>query len=195
MSDTETVDAPVVEVADTDTPAEPSEDYRAKVAAQRKVNRDLETKLNEARELITKLQGQKPDTDAPDAEAIRAEAEKAANAKVAERIIRTELRAASTGKLADPNDVIKFLDLSQFALDAEGNVDEEEIGWAIDDLVKRKPYLAAQSQPTQSPSFDGGPRKESRPDQLSRADLKSMTSDQIEAARLAGRLNDMLGIK
>jgi hypothetical protein len=129
--------------------------------------------------------------------AIRAEAEKAANARVSERIIRTELRAASTGKLADPSDATKFLDLAQFALDSDGNIDEEEIGWAIDDLVKRKPYLGAQSAQPAAPttSFDGGPRKENRPDQLSRGDLASMNSDQIEAARLSGRLNDMLGIK
>lgn len=170
-------------------------DYRAKVTAQRKVNRDLEAKLNEARELITKLQGEKPENGGPDAEAIRAEAEATANAKVAERIIRTELRAASTGKLNDPNDALKFLDLSQFAVDSDGDVDEEEIGWAIDDLVKRKPYLAAQSPASKKTSFDGGARKETRPDQLSRADLASMNSDQIEAARLSGRLNDMLGIK
>jgi hypothetical protein len=39
---------------------------------------------------------------------------------------------------------VRLLDLSQFELDADGNVDEDEVADAIKDLIERKPYLAAQ---------------------------------------------------
>jgi len=168
-----------------------SDDFRSKAAAERKVNRDLETKLSAAQDLIDKLNGAKPSEDA-----MRVDAEKAATAKVAERIIRSEIRAAATGKLADPNDAHKFLDMSQFSVDDNGDVDSAELTWAIDDLVKRKGYLAAQTEASKSHgSADGGVRKGSKPEQITLAQVKQMHSDDIEAARLAGRLNDVLGVK
>lgn len=73
------------------------------------------------------------------------EAERDILAKANSRILRSEVRAAAAGKLNDPADAIKFLDLDQFDVGEDGEVDEDEIEDAIDDLVKRKPYLAAQS--------------------------------------------------
>ncbi|NKT05180.1 hypothetical protein GS485_11125 [Rhodococcus hoagii] len=70
------------------------------------------------------------------------------------RIISAEVRAAAAGKLADPADAHKFLDLDQFEVGEDGEVDEDEIADAIDDLLKDKPYLAAQ----------GGTRKTPKPD-------------------------------
>ncbi|WP_179277870.1 hypothetical protein [Rhodococcus sp. 14-2496-1d] len=65
-------------------------------------------------------------------------------AKANSRILRSEVRAAAAGKLADPADAVKFLDLDQFDVGEDGDVDQDEIEDAIEDLVKRKPYLAAQ---------------------------------------------------
>ncbi|WP_206492321.1 hypothetical protein [Rhodococcus sp. KRD162] len=73
------------------------------------------------------------------------EAERNILARANSRILRSEVRAAAAGKLADPADAIKFLDLDQFDVGEDGEVDEDEIADAIDDLVTRKPYLAAQS--------------------------------------------------
>ncbi|OQQ32272.1 hypothetical protein A6411_10725 [Prescottella equi] len=70
------------------------------------------------------------------------------------RIISAEVRAAAATKLADPSDAHKFLDLDQFEVGEDGEVDQDEIADAIDDLLKDKPYLAAQ----------GGTRKTPRPD-------------------------------
>jgi hypothetical protein len=48
-------------------------------------------------------------------------------------------QAALTGKLADPTDLPFTDDL----LDEDGLVDEDKVRAAVDDLVKRKPHLAA----------------------------------------------------
>jgi hypothetical protein len=141
--------------------------------------------------------------DPVDADAIRAEADKAATAKVNQRIIRSEIRAAAAGKLADPKDALTLLgDLSRFDVDDDGNVDEDEIADAIDELLKNKPYLGV----TQGDSkrfkggADAGPQgkgKAGKP-QLTEADVKRLSAQgkhaEIEQARLDGQLNTLLGI-
>lgn len=79
----------------------------------------------------------------------REKVEREALAKANTRIIRSEIRAAAAGKLADPKDALNFIDPDEFEVDDDGNVDEDEIADAVDDLLAQKPYLAAQ----------GGPRK------------------------------------
>jgi hypothetical protein len=137
-----------------------------------------------------------PDGDGQDAEAIRRQAEQAATQKANARILRAEVRAAAAGKLADPADAHKFLDLDQFEVDEDGNIDADEVAEAIDDLIKSKPYLAAQGgKPRFHGTADSGARKgKSRPTQLSRADLKRMSPEDIVKAKQEGRLDDALGI-
>ncbi len=173
----------------------PGDDYRSRFTAQRKVNRDLEAKLNAARDELKRVQDEKPQTpgDQPDLDAIKAQAIREANAAAAQRILRSEIKAAAAGKLADPADAYKFLDLADFEVNENGDVDTAEIASAITGLLTSKPYLkAAQSG---HGSADGGVRKGSRPDQLTREQIQSMSSDAVEAARQKGQLNDLLGIK
>lgn len=131
-----------------------------------------------------------------DAEQARRKAETDAVAKANGRILRAEVKAAAAGKLADPADAYKFLDLDQFEVDDDGNVDSDEVADAIDELIKNKPYLAAATAKRFQGTGDGGAaRKASRPKQLTRADLKSMTPEQIDKASDEGRLDDLLGGK
>ncbi len=133
------------------------------------------------------------DTEKADLDAIKAQAIREANAAAAQRILRSEIKAAAAGKLADPADAYKFLDLADFEVNENGDVDTAEIASAITGLLTSKPYLkAAQSG---HGSADGGVRKGSRPDQLTREQIQSMSSDAVEAARQKGQLNDLLGIK
>ncbi len=80
-----------------------------------------------------------------DAAAQQRQVESAALVKANERIVRAEVRAAAAGKLADPGDAHRFLDLSQFEVGDDGEVDQDEIADAIDELLNEKPYLAAHS--------------------------------------------------
>lgn len=161
--------------------------------AEREKRRELERLLAER---------DKPaDGDAPDPEAIVRQAEQAAMAKANERIIRAEVKAAAAGKLADPADAYKFLDLGQFEVDADGNLDADEVADAIEDLLKSKPYLAAQGgTPTKrfQGTADSGARKGTgRPAQLTEADVKRLSAQgkhaEILKARDEGRLQDYLG--
>lgn len=83
----------------------------------------------------------------------RSEALTAAN----ERLVKAEVRIAAAGKLADPADAVRFLDLADFKVDADGEVDAKAVAKAIDQLVKDRPYLAAGTTKVQG-SGDGGAR-------------------------------------
>lgn len=119
---------------------------------------------------------------------------KAATSKANDRIVRSEIRAAATGKLANPALALKLLDLSQFDVDDDGNVDADEINDAIAELIKKEPYLAAQGRRFQGDA-DAGPRNRDqgqKPPQVTEEQLKSMTPDQIVTAQKEGRLVDLL---
>lgn len=141
---------------------------KAKWHAEREKRRELEQRLNPPKD---------PQVDAL--------------AKATDRIRRAEIKAAAKGKLADPADAYRFLDLDQFEVSDDGDVDEDEIAAAIDDLLKSKPYLAAQGRRFQG-SHDQGARKTSGPRQLSRADLAGMSPQQIHEAKAKGQLRDLL---
>lgn len=132
--------------------------------------------------------------DESNPETIRRQAEQAATAKANTRIVRSEVRAAAKGRLADPRDALTFIDLDQFEVDENGQVDEDEITDAIDDLLKNKPYLAAATAKRFQGTGDGGAqRKAGRPRQLTEKDLDRMTPEQIVKAQDEGRLDDLLG--
>ncbi|MEU1219217.1 hypothetical protein [Streptomyces microflavus] len=147
-----------------------------------------------ARELAEKL-AEKDGAD--EAEQVRRQAETAALTKANQRIIRAEVKAAAKGVLADPADAYKFLDLDQFEVDENGDLDSEEVTEAINELIKSKPYLAAATAKRFQGTGDGGAaaRKAGRPKQLTRADLKSMSPEAIDKAREDGRLDDLMGGK
>lgn len=153
------------------------------------------------RKLVEELEGLKApkpasDTDQPDAKEIKRQATREANVKANARILKSEIKAAAAGKLADPSDAFAYLDVSSFEVDENGDVDADEISDAIQDLLTRKPYLAATGRPNFQGSGDGGAaRKASGPSQLTRQDLRGMSPAAISKAKAEGRLNDVLGIK
>lgn len=194
-----------LEPDDTDTDPEGAEQLgdpgkkaldtmKGKLKAERERRRSLEAQLAER---------DKPaDGDQPDPDALVRQAEATALARVNERLVKAEVRAAAAGKLADPADAHRFLDLSQFEVDADGNVDADEVAEAIDDLLTSKPYLAAQGGSTK-PRFQGtadsGARKgNARPTQLTEADVKRLSAAgnhaEIVKAQNDGRLDDYLGL-
>lgn len=135
---------------------------KAKLKTERERRRAAEAKLGEG----------KPAEQDDDQDATR-RVEQAATARANERILKSEIRAVAAGKFSDPKDALRFLDLGQFEVGPDGDVDEDEIAEAIDDLLKRKPYLAAaQSAPKR---FQGGA------DQGARSPAKAITEEQLQA--------------
>lgn len=113
-----------------------------------------------------------------------------------QKILRSEIKAAAAGKLNDPADAYRFLNLEEFEVTDDGEVDEDEIVTAIESLIADKPYLAAQPQGERrfKGSAGQGVRKGSGPKQLTEADLERMSAEQIEKARRSGQLDKVLGI-
>ena len=130
------------------------------------------------------------------AEAKLAEKDKSYEAVLSQfnkRYVRSEVKAAAKGKLSDPGDAFKFLNLDDFKVSEDGEVDGDAINTAIDDLLKSKPYLGAQRARAEG-SGEGGARSGDAGNlkQLSRADLATMTPEQILAAKEKGQLKDLL---
>jgi hypothetical protein len=173
-------------------------EMKGKWRTERDKRKALEAQLADLKAGKPGDQGGGDQGDKPDAEAIRRQATTEATKAADARIIRAEVKAAAAGKLADPADAGRFLDLTKFELDDDGNVDADEIAEAIDELLKNKPYLAAQSGPARrfGGSADGGARNGSgKPKQLTNNDLKRMTAEQIVEAQDKGQLADLLGGK
>lgn len=89
----------------------------------------------------------------------RTEAIKAAD----QRVIKSELKALATGKLADPTDAHLYIDVTSFDVNDEGEPDSDALAEAISDLLKRKPHLAAGTQPRFEGGGDGGSRPPAKP--------------------------------
>lgn len=101
-------------------------------------------------------------------EATQSESEKALAAARAEgrtealsvsnaRILRAEVKAAAGGVLQDPNDAVRMLDLDDFEVDEDGEVDAKAIEAAVIRLAKDKPYLAVGAKPSALPGGGAKP--------------------------------------
>ncbi|WP_190263666.1 hypothetical protein [Glutamicibacter nicotianae] len=106
--------------------------------------------------------------------------------KANERIVRSEIKSAAAGKLQNPALAIRLLDLADFEVDEDGNVDEDEIAQAIDELLEREPYLAVQSG--SGPKFDSARGKRKVAKKYTRDDLKNMSSEEIAKAYDEGKV-------
>lgn len=155
------------------------------LAAEKTRRREQSAKRRAAEERTAELEAELArlrtgdgDKDGIDVEAIRREAEQSARASANARVLRSEVKAAAAGRLADPGDALRFLDLDAIEVGPDGEIDEDEVADAIGDLLTRKPYLAAAPA---APRFQGGA------DQGARARVKAPTVDeQITAAEKSG---------
>lgn len=193
-----------VEATDAPTTDAVDEDFKSKFEAQQKVNRDLERKYKEAASAkdrladmeakLAKLEGKEAEYEALQA---RREVEQAALAKANDRILKAEMRAQAAGRLTDPDDALRFIDLSSFEVGDDGAVDTVALSTAVDNLITQKPYLAAQGGKRFQGGADGGVRNEpnQQAPQLTREQLKTLTPEQINEAKKAGQLNDLMGVK
>jgi len=148
----------------------------------------------ERRALAAELEElKKPKTDADNPEQIREQARAEARAEVLKDRALDRIEARAAKLFADPEDARALLAGHVDDFVDDGKIDVEAIQEALDDLLKRKPHLGATPQARFTGSADGGARKGTKPDQLSRDDLKRMTPDQIVEAKAKGRLVDLMG--
>lgn len=120
--------------------------WEDRAKADKKRADDLQAELDKVKE---KTQSeQEKAIDAAKAEG-RTEALTVAN----KRVVKAAVKVAAAGKLADPSDAASLLDLEQFEVNADGDVDQKKVDAAIDRLLEEKPHLAAKGA---RPSGDGG---------------------------------------
>lgn len=162
------------------------------LAAERKARRESDKALKV-------LQQQLADKDKPAdeqaIEAARREAREEAQSKANERIVRSELKAAATGKVKNPALALKLIDTSEIDVSEDGDVDADAVNDAITTLLEEYPELAVDAAKFQGSADQGAKGRQTAPTQLTREQLKDMSPDQIMAARKDGRLDRVLGIK
>lgn len=151
-----------------------------KVKASKKEAREAKAELERLKNSAGKSK------EDQEAEAERAQRDAAILSKANERIVRSEIKSAAAGKLQNPALAIRLLDISEFEVDEDGNVDEDEIAEAIDELLEREPYLAVQSGA--GPKFDSARGKRRPAKKLTQKDLQGMSSAEIAKAYDEGRV-------
>jgi len=161
---------------------------KARLREEKTARKALEAQLAAAQKTPAK------DDDAPDPAELREQAKAEARAEVLAERALDKIEAKAAKLFADPEDARALLAgrVDEF-VDA-GKVDVEAIEEALTELLSKKPHLAAAKAPRFQGGADGGARKGSQVSQLTEQDLKRMTPQQIDKARVDGRLNDLLGI-
>lgn len=169
-----------------DALGDPGKQALDRMKAERKAaveaRKDAEAKLAEA---LAKIEGKEKEFAEEQA---RRKVEAAALEKANDRIRKAEVRAAAAGVLNDPADALHYLDLAEFEVSDDGDVDRDAIKAAVQSLVKSKPYLAAQGGGT---VFESPSAHRENVAQITRDQLKGMTPEQIVQAKREGRLKSL----
>jgi len=168
-------------------------------AERNQARTDAATAKAEAETLKAQIAGRETEHKATvEAQRVKDEARTEADKRANLRILKADIRAVAAGKLADPADALRYLDLSTFDVKDDGETDSAAIAKAVDDLIKNKPYLAAATAP-KWPNIDAN-RNGTPPGnapQLTAEDVKKLYADkkydEVEAARKEGRLANILG--
>lgn len=115
---------------------------------------EMRKRLTAARDGGTNSKDSKAKDDV-DVEEIRRQTKAEVSAKSDARFVRAAVKAEAAALLNDPSDAIKFLDLSDYEVDEDGEVDAAQVKRDLRSLIADKPYLAKKKS---AADFDGGPR-------------------------------------
>ncbi len=100
-----------------------------------------------------------------DPDQIRAAAKAEAMAEVNQRLVRVAVTQAALDVLENPADAAMFLDLGEYEVGEDGEVDAREIKRDLKALLAERPYLAkakkGDGRDGGPPNFDGGTRRTS----------------------------------
>jgi len=121
-------------------------------------------------------------------EQAKVEGRQAAQAEFGQRLAAAEIKAALTGVVPNPAEIVEDLNLAKYVTDG-GEVDGE----AVAALKKKYEGFGRQGR-TSGPDLGQGQRGKTPAggkEQLTRADLDKMTPEQIVKASRAGLLNDI----
>ncbi|WP_051854997.1 hypothetical protein [Streptomyces sp. NRRL B-1347] len=124
---------PEGESGDQDQGEDEHQDQADELSAERAAREAAEKEAARLRRANAAVKG-------TDLDALRAEI----RSEFTHQLVRAEVRAAAAGRLRDPADALALVDVAALAGDG-GDVDSVAINKAVDELLKAKPYLAAES--------------------------------------------------
>jgi hypothetical protein len=127
------------------------------LAAERDARRKAERALKQHEAELAKLREATQSEQEKALAQARAEGKAEALQTANQRLIEASVKAAAAGKLANPALAVRLLDLDEFTVNDDGEVDDTAIAKAIDALVTNEPYLAAGAKP-QTSTGGGGAR-------------------------------------
>lgn len=151
---------------------------------ERKARRDADKRAKAAEQELQKLREESMDAQQKAIAAARDEGKAEARSSYGARLVDAEVKAAAAGRSVDVDALLDGLDRTRFLDDGEPDVE------AIASWVDRIAPVTPGAPPV--PKVPTGARGETKPNQLTRADLKSMSPKDIEEARRAGRLDTVL---
>jgi len=139
------------------------------LAAMKEQVKTLKVEARKAKELeseVAKLREANASEAEKALEAAKAEGDQGARTELGSQLtsLRVELavlKSEDTKKLADPDDLLVNVNVDDIT-DGNGHVDPKALASAIDDLLARKPHLAANAK--RVPQVPGGPRQPGAPD-------------------------------
>jgi hypothetical protein len=135
----------------------------------------------------------------PDLEALRAQARAEAAAESLRDRTLDKLEAKAARQFSNPEDARVFLAGKVDDFIDGTTIDVEAISDALSDLLKERPYLGVTQGDAKrfQGTADAGAKASAGKPQLSEADVKRLSKEgrheEIEAARIDGRLNKLLG--
>lgn len=190
--------------AGTETPPE-EKDWEAEFKAQQKINRDLErrhkTRMKELEQQVATATAKPAEgDDKPDLEAIRKQVRDEVNAESLREKALDKLETKAARLFENPEDARTFLAGNVDDFIDDGKVDTNAITEALTDLLKARPYLGVTQGDAKrfQGSADAGAKGTAGKPQLTEADVKRLAKEgkhaDIEAARVNGQLNTLLGI-
>lgn len=190
----------IVDAVDTDAVVETEADapIEGEEALGDPGKRALDTMKAERKAATDRAKAAEAERDAYKAKLEGREAEYAAEVEKRktkdEAIVRAEVKAAAKGKLADPSDAYLYINVNDFEVSENGDVDTDALNTAIDDLITRKPHLAASKSRRFEGDADAGQKDGLKGGQItSREELKRLSPEQVVEAEAAGRLDSLLG--
>lgn len=150
------------------------------------------------KEATTKAEREKMD-EAARLKAEKEDAEKTAGEKVSSanrKVITAEAKVAAVAAGVKPDRLAKFLrivDLDDIDLDDDGEFDEAEVKTAVSKALEDMPEFKGGTAGGPGGASGSDHNGDSKPTQLSREQLKSMTPAEIVEAKKEGRLASLLG--
>lgn len=199
--DTADVDTDPADDGDADKPLGPAgekalEAEKAKRKAALERARKAEADRDTLKAELDKLRGGDDKDKGPTAEQLREQARDEARAETLRERALDKVEAKAAKLFADPEDARALLAASVDDFVDGKKIDLDAINEALEDLLKRKPHLAAQGGKRFEGSADQGSRKGgTRPAQLTKADLDRMSPEAIVEAKKKGQFDDLLGVK